>query len=758
MAMPVPFVLASTPAVAAGTTRYVAASGSVGTGQSCASPGYVGANEASIQAAIDASSAGDTVFVCAGTYSISPRLTITKNLTFKGAGEQLTILDGGTTSQILYLPDQSPNITVSISDFTFQNGGANTRNGGECNLGANCGGAIFVGGGTVFHVADSYFTGNQAMFGGAIAVVSDWESVTSTISRSTFESNRTTIDGGAILVLASFGLAMDRITVVDNSIVSGVNPRAGVGLVVNFAEASMKNSTVVNNSTRPAGLNTSSIYVNGGFNIQNSILANSNDVPLCVSATSQLFPSISNGNLLTDSSCVVSQAYPPATTGQSSIVSFADLRLGTLSYRGYASKTVPLLTGSPAIDYHSNSCSGTDQIGAARPEGSRCDVGAYERPANQGLNTPTGWTYPSSSIDRGYSSDMSVATPAVDPAGRGVDYASSTPGVCSINSSGRISATANGTCTVTATGPGWLTRDESTVSRTITVTQTPASSTTTTTTTTVPVSTTTTTTTTVPVSTTTTVAPATSTASSTTVASDAATTAATVATSTQTFGQSSSESSSRAVSAAPADATNGVATATTVPAPTTTTTVVPAPEAPEATPGEAGATIDGQSVATQLSRRDNELIVTAGSMSATVYGETADGERIALDADGNLQLNQGDSVVVEGNGFEADSAVDVWLFSTPTRLGDLVTTSSGTLSGSFAVPATIEAGSHRLVLEGTTSDGKEAVIGVGLYLGEYATEGGINRWLIIVPLVLATTLGLVIPTTVRRRRAQQLNA
>ena len=145
-------------------------------------------------------------------------------------------------------------------------------------------------------------------------------------------------------------------------------------------------------------------------------------------------------------------------------------------------------------------------------------------------------------------------------------------------------------------------------------------------------------------------------------------------------------------------------------------------------------------------------------MSATVYGETSDGQRIALDADGNLQLDQGDSVVVEGAGFDPDSTVDIWLFSTPTRLGDLVASGAGTVFGSFPVPATIESGSHRLVLEGTTSDGKEAVIGVGLYLGEYATEGGINRWLIIVPLTLATILGLVIPTTVRRRRAQQLNA
>ena len=54
-------VAIATPAVATGTTLYVSATGSVGTGQSCASPGYVGATHSSIQSAINAASAGDTV-------------------------------------------------------------------------------------------------------------------------------------------------------------------------------------------------------------------------------------------------------------------------------------------------------------------------------------------------------------------------------------------------------------------------------------------------------------------------------------------------------------------------------------------------------------------------------------------------------------------------------------------------------------------------------------------------------------------------
>ena len=69
------FVTAPVPALAApGAIRYVAATGTVGNGTSCASPGFVGATGTAIQAAIDAANSGDAIRICAGTYSISTRL------------------------------------------------------------------------------------------------------------------------------------------------------------------------------------------------------------------------------------------------------------------------------------------------------------------------------------------------------------------------------------------------------------------------------------------------------------------------------------------------------------------------------------------------------------------------------------------------------------------------------------------------------------------------------------------------------------
>jgi len=57
----------------------------------------------------------------------------------------------------------------------------------------------------------------------------------------------------------------------------------------------------------------------------------------------------------------------------------SDPRLGTLGDYGGFTQTIPLLEGSSAIDTGNNAtCPTTDQRGIARPQGTGCDIGAYE--------------------------------------------------------------------------------------------------------------------------------------------------------------------------------------------------------------------------------------------------------------------------------------------------------------------------------------------------------------------------------------------
>jgi hypothetical protein len=70
------FAAGAGPAYAWGTTRYVGAS--VGSDASCASPGYT-----SVQAAVNAASPGDTVYLC-GTTPYQGQVIITKSITLTG--------------------------------------------------------------------------------------------------------------------------------------------------------------------------------------------------------------------------------------------------------------------------------------------------------------------------------------------------------------------------------------------------------------------------------------------------------------------------------------------------------------------------------------------------------------------------------------------------------------------------------------------------------------------------------------------------
>jgi hypothetical protein len=184
---------------------------------------------------------------------------------------------------------------------------------------------------------------------------------------------------------------------------------------------------------------------------------------------------------------------------------------------------------------------------------------------------------------------------------------------------------------------------------------------------------------------------------------------------------------------------------------TTTTTTIAAPIAPSAEPGSASALVNGQEVDTVISRSNNALVVDVGGISATIWGLATTGERINLDNDGNLRLDSSDSVVVEAGGFEPGQEIEVWMFSTPSQLGVLTAGIDGKISATFPLPNNVTAGDHRIVLEGRNSLGQNVTVGVGLFVGEPMGDG-VSPWVIWLPVTLAVSLGLIIPTTLRRRR------
>ena len=177
-----------------------------------------------------------------------------------------------------------------------------------------------------------------------------------------------------------------------------------------------------------------------------------------------------------------------------------------------------------------------------------------------------------------------------------------------------------------------------------------------------------------------------------------------------------------------------------------------APKAPAISPGEAVAVVDGKTIATTISRSDNQITATAGEVSASVFGLASDGKRVALNAEGILVVNEGQKLVVSAAGFAPGQDVSVWLYSTPTELGVIAADTDGKVSGAFDLPSGLDAGDHRLVFSGVNPDGANVLLGIGLSYGALKSGSSISRVLIAIPIVLAILFALFLPAVTRRRK------
>ena len=272
--------------------------------------------------------------------------------------------------------------TLSISGSTFSGNSSPATSG-------TSGGAINSSG--TLTVTTSKFTGNTAQEGGGI-----FNQKTATITNSTFSNNTATIYGGGALLNAAGTetLAGDTFTgnsgagggAIDNDTTLNISDSTftgntaggnGGGGVQNFGTTTITQSTFSGNSS-PYGAN---IYNYTGFSlaISMSVVAAGVNGSNCGGQA----PITDRGyNIDTGSSCGFSGTSMNNTQPQ----------LGTLASNGGPTQTMALPAGSPAVNAIPASTSGctgtTDQRGTTRPQGSGCDVGAYELIVTSGDTQP----------------------------------------------------------------------------------------------------------------------------------------------------------------------------------------------------------------------------------------------------------------------------------------------------------------------------------------------------------------------------------
>lgn len=190
---------------------------------------------------------------------------------------------------------------------------------------------------------------------------------------------------------------------------------------------------------------------------------------------------------------------------------------------------------------------------------------------------------------------------------------------------------------------------------------------------------------------------------------------------------------------------------TTVPVVATTTTLGP-PVVDNVDAGQTAVQVDGVKTDAVVTRSNNQMVVNAGSLSATLSGLDKAGMTTPLDSDGNIHLAAGDVIKISVGGFKLGSLVEVWLFSTPIKLGSAVVGADGKMSGEYKLPFGTKSGSHRVVISAKLANGKPTTFTLGILVGKISKTSTLTRVLIAIPISLAVGFGFILPTQLRRRR------
>lgn len=344
-----------------------------------------------IQQAVDAASSGDTIDIAAGAFQ--ENVGISKNLILQGAGADNTVVEGIQNGAPVFAVGSA---TVTIEGMTIENG-MGTLGGGISSFSSavdvnNCiisnntvvmggvfpgqGGGILIDGESTMNINNSIISGNMADIGGGIindGVLTITDSTLSsngaqgrgggifnggtvTVTSSTISSNSAEVGGG--------GIYNNNGTVtISNSTINGDSANQGGG-IFNEGMMTITNSTISENTAFEGG---GGIFNNGGtVQLSSSIVANTPSGGDCSGSITSLGYNLESGN-----SCGLTSTGDLPNT---------DPKLGPLQDNGGPTETQALLTGSPAIDAGNPDCPppDTDQRGITRPQGTRCDIGAFE--------------------------------------------------------------------------------------------------------------------------------------------------------------------------------------------------------------------------------------------------------------------------------------------------------------------------------------------------------------------------------------------
>jgi hypothetical protein len=354
---------------------------------------------------------GGALYTEDGTTTIGAS-TLSANTT-TGGGATDAATHGGEGSDGGALATEDGTVTISGSTLSANSAGAGQDGSGSSYGDDSEGGAIYADG-VSFELSGDTISGNVAhqdtaaksdSYGGGVYVEDGFTTITQSVISSNLAPGG---DGGGIYS------GYERLSLNQTTIGPDNSAESGGGLYHEGGPTSMTNTTVANNT---ASYDGGGIYNEGVADLANvSLVANTaqnadgggnlyldeDTMTLHDTLIAAGVSPTSGGNCAFDGGLIASDGYNAEDSNQCTLSGpgnqlNATLNLGPLQNNGGPTQTIALGAGSQAIDAGDPSgCTDAegnpltvDQRGVSRPQGPRCDIGAYEVVVPTPTPTPT---------------------------------------------------------------------------------------------------------------------------------------------------------------------------------------------------------------------------------------------------------------------------------------------------------------------------------------------------------------------------------
>ncbi len=133
-------------------------------------------------------------------------------------------------------------------------------------------------------------------------------------------------------------------------------------------------------------------------------------------------------------------------------------------------------------------------------------------------------------------------------------------------------------------------------------------------------------------------------------------------------------------------------------------------------PGTGGVVVNGRVTDLKVTFGDNNSasINYLNKLIVNIAGNSPSAASTVATGSPSIRVYRNQTVEITGSGYAPNTSVDVWMNSTPIKLGSTMSDTNGLIRGIFDIPANFDIGNHTITMSGKLDNGTTAKVSVGI--------------------------------------------